>query len=320
MKRFEKVKIILEEAVEGTTIAAHGNFWRNLTLEQFKVKMVFGRKLVVVGNAVESNLIKALEGRTPFGADIGTPGAIFNRMPDGFPDVASEKIDYIRDWIDDGCPDDEDAQILEFSEQDFTSYNAYWRDFDNWAAFNATPEIEAAINEFFSHVDIWMAVAQGQMPLSAWQEAISLPSAREAITLLKGRILETINIHFGTPADLDNLLECYELFGSNKLPDDPLRPQAPRHNMNGWIMWFFYSAFLDASLATSVSPEKEELRNLGRAILIGLLNDGLFRRRFPVRGFTRDDQGASAVRQFVRTIAPGDIEGELARRFVDSQA
>jgi hypothetical protein len=320
MKRFEKVKIILEEAVEGTTIAAHGNFWRNLTLEQFKVKKVFGRQLVLVGNAVESNLIKALEGRTPFGADTGVPGAIFNRMPDGFPAVSPEEINYIKDWIDDGCPDDGDAQSVESSEQKLISYNAYWRDFDDWAAFHRTPEIDAAIGEVFSYAEIWMAVAMGQTPLSAWQEAISLPAAREATTLLKGRILETINIHLGTPADIDRLLESYELFGANKLPDDPLRPQDPRHNMNGWIMWFFYSAFLDAGLAASVSPEKEELQTLGRAILIGLLNDGLFRGRFPVKGFTPDDRGASAVRQFVRTIAAADIQAELVQRFVDSQA
>ena len=62
MKRFEKVKTILEEAVEGQDIGAHGNFWRTLTLEQFKVKKVLGRQLVEVGNGESSNLIKALEG------------------------------------------------------------------------------------------------------------------------------------------------------------------------------------------------------------------------------------------------------------------
>jgi hypothetical protein len=284
------------------------------------VKRVFGQQLVQAGNAAESNLIKALEGRTPFGADTGVPGAIFNRMPDGFPAVVPEKINYIRDWIDDGCPDDEDAQLLESSPTQFTAYNAYWRDFDDWAMFNSAPEIDAAIDEFFSHARIWMAVALGQQPPSAWQQAISLPAARDAITLLKGRILDTIHTHFGNPPNLDDLLDAYELFGANKLPDDPLRPEDPRHNMNGATMWFFYSAFLDASLITSASPEKEGLQNLGLAILTGLLNDGLFRRRFRVKGFTPDDQGAAAVRQFVRKLTPADIQAELARRFVDSQA
>jgi hypothetical protein len=110
MKRFERVKTILEEAVEGQDIGAHGNFWRNLTLEQFKVKKVLGKQLVEVGNGENSNLIKALEGRAPFGRDIGTPGANFPRMPAGFPPVAPEKIAVIKKWIDDGCPDEDETE------------------------------------------------------------------------------------------------------------------------------------------------------------------------------------------------------------------
>jgi hypothetical protein len=110
MKRFERVKTILEEAVEGQDIGAHGNFWRNLTLEQFKVKKVIGRQLVEVGNGEDSNLIKALEGRAPFGKNIGTPGANFPRMPAGFPPVAPDKIAVIKKWIDDGCPDEDETE------------------------------------------------------------------------------------------------------------------------------------------------------------------------------------------------------------------
>ena len=113
MKRYDRVKIILEEAVEGTDIGAHGNFWRDLTLEQFKVKKIFGKKLVEAENAEESNIIKALEGRAPFGSDIGTPGATTRRMPGGFPAVLPEKIGVIRKWIDDGCPDEEEEPIVE---------------------------------------------------------------------------------------------------------------------------------------------------------------------------------------------------------------
>jgi hypothetical protein len=110
MKRFERVKTILEEAVEGQDIGAHGNFWRPLTLEQFKVKKVIGKQLVEVGNGENSNLIKALEGRAPFGNNIGTPGANFPQMPAGFPPVVPEKIAVIKKWIDDGCPDEEETE------------------------------------------------------------------------------------------------------------------------------------------------------------------------------------------------------------------
>jgi len=110
MKRFERVKQILEEGVNGQTIGAHRNFWRGLSLEDFKRKKVFGEALLIVGNAEDSNLIKALEGRAPFGSDIGTPDADTPRMPaGGFPPIPSEQITYLRKWIADGCPDDEET-------------------------------------------------------------------------------------------------------------------------------------------------------------------------------------------------------------------
>ncbi len=323
MKRFERLKQILEEAVEGKAIMAHGNFWRDLTLEQFKVKKIYGKQLVETGNAEESNLVKALEGRAPFGANIGTPGAIFKRMPDGFPPVAPEKIAVIRKWIDDGCPDEEETPVGgegESQAQRFVRYNAYWRDFDNWSLFNRTPEIDDAINEFFPLAEVWMAVASKQKPLSDWENAISPQSVRNAVDLLASRILETIRSHYGTPINFDELFESYELFGADKLPDDPLRPNAPRHNMNSEIMWFFYSAFVDAAFRLNAVADKAELEKLSRGILIGMLNDGLFRGRFPVKGFTPDEEGAAAVRAFARAIASTDIQAELARRFVDSQA
>jgi hypothetical protein len=108
MKRFDHVKQILEEAVNGETIGAHGNFWRPLSLDQFKAKKVFGQALLVVGNPDDSNLIKALEGRAPFGADAGVPGATWPRMPAGFDPVPPDRIAYLRKWIADGCPDDDD--------------------------------------------------------------------------------------------------------------------------------------------------------------------------------------------------------------------
>jgi len=63
------------------------------------------KKLLVSGDGAGSNLVKALRGEAPFGADIGTPGATFRRMPAGRPAVPPEKVDVIKKWIDDGCPD-----------------------------------------------------------------------------------------------------------------------------------------------------------------------------------------------------------------------
>lgn len=108
MKRFLKVKQILDEAVENQDIGAHGAFWRPLNLEAFKAKRVFGRQLVIPGNGAQSNLVLALRGQAPFGSDIGTADAIYPRMPaGGFPPVPDDRIVFIEKWINDGCPDDD---------------------------------------------------------------------------------------------------------------------------------------------------------------------------------------------------------------------
>jgi hypothetical protein len=308
MKRFDRVKQFLEDAVSGDTIGAHGNFWRTLSLQQFKVKKVFGRPLVSVGDPDGSNLVKALEGRDPFGSDTLTPGALFRRMPAGRPAVPSERIAYIRAWIADGCPDEDD--------ETGNRHNDYWREFDDWAMFQATSEVQDAIGEFFNRAPKWMAFARDPGTLSEWTSALAEPQAAAAVGLLGGKILATVHNHYGDPVDLDGLLESYELFGSDELPDDLLRPIDPRHNMNGAIMWFFYSAMVDANLR-SPGPD-ESWVVLGRAVLLGLLFDGLFRGRFTVTGLTPDDAGAEAARQLARNLLPQDLTGELARRFVDS--
>jgi hypothetical protein len=311
MKRFDKVKQILEDAVSGDTIGAHGNFWRGLTLDQFKVKKVFGRSLVTVGNPDDSNLIKALEGRDPFGSDTGTAGALFKRMPADRPAVPADRIAYIRKWIADNCPDEEDTPAA-----DPNRHNAYWRDFDDWAMFHATSDVEDAIGEFFNRAPKWLAFARDPAKLSDWTTALAEGPAVAALALLGGRILDTVRSHYGNPIALNDLLDSYERFGANTLPDDPLRPVDPRHNMNGEIMWFFYSAFVDASLRGAVPASDWAL--MGRAVLLGLINDGLFRGRFTVVGFTPDAAGAQAARQFLITLPDANIPGELARRFADS--
>jgi len=120
MKRFDRVRQILEEGVNNTSIGVHGNFWRDCTLEQFKEKKVLGKPLLVVGNADDSNLIKSLEGRAPFGKDIGTAGATINRMPSRMPPISAENITYIRKWIQDGCPDQDDPQYAETAPQSYS--------------------------------------------------------------------------------------------------------------------------------------------------------------------------------------------------------
>jgi len=110
MTRYERVIQILDEAIGGpnVNIGVHGAFWRGLTRDQFVAKKVFNRDLVVIGNGSVSNLVKALKGEAPFGADLPTPppGAQFSRMPAGLPPVSDANIAFIQTWIDDGCSED----------------------------------------------------------------------------------------------------------------------------------------------------------------------------------------------------------------------
>ena len=110
LKRFDKVKEILEKAVNGEDIGGpHRNFWRNLDLAGFVAARVVARKLLIPRDSKHSNLVLALRGLAPFGSDMTPqpPGAIFVRMPARRPPVAEQDIAFIERWIDDGCPDDE---------------------------------------------------------------------------------------------------------------------------------------------------------------------------------------------------------------------
>ncbi|NEJ17757.1 hypothetical protein GR211_33460 [Rhizobium leguminosarum] len=107
MTRFEHLKEILNSAVANQQIGAHGAFWRDLSLDQFKTKRVYGRILVTPGAIETSNLVLALRGAPPFGSDIGTPGATYPRMPVDFVPVPDDDIQFIEQWIMDGCPEDQ---------------------------------------------------------------------------------------------------------------------------------------------------------------------------------------------------------------------
>jgi photosystem II stability/assembly factor-like uncharacterized protein len=110
MNRFQRAIQILDDAIGGraVNIGYHGAFWRGLTRDQFIVCKVYGRDLVKSGDGAGSNLVKALKGESPFGADLPTPppGALYDRMPDGLLPVTDADIAFIQNWIDEGCPED----------------------------------------------------------------------------------------------------------------------------------------------------------------------------------------------------------------------
>jgi hypothetical protein len=101
---FSDIQAILDRAIGGGEIGAHGAFWRGVTRDQFVAKSVYGLPVVTLRDGANSNIVKALKGQAPFGDDIGTPGATMPRMPDGMDPMPPADIATIQSWIDQGCP------------------------------------------------------------------------------------------------------------------------------------------------------------------------------------------------------------------------
>jgi hypothetical protein len=194
---------------------------------------------------------------------------------------------------------------------------AYFRDLDNWSNFQATPDVRAAINLTYGFFDPWKAFARDASQEQAWTGSLAGDPVRQAVTLLAGRQQQTVEAHYGVPVPLLTILDGFERFGNDGLPDDPDRPQAPRHNMNAAIMWFVLSAFAEACVRLDISAEFWVFYM--RAILCGLLNDGLFRGRFTVQGFEATPAGRLAVLQHAQAVADADLPAELRRRYLESE-
>lgn len=103
--RFAELVALLDAAVGGPKagVGVHGPFWRDKTRDQFVQSKVFGLALIQLGDGTGSNMVKALRGEAPFGADIGTPNAVYSRMPAGLPSMSAADIDRIEAWITAGC-------------------------------------------------------------------------------------------------------------------------------------------------------------------------------------------------------------------------
>jgi hypothetical protein len=98
---FKKVVLILEEAVRGFDIGAHRSFWDGITREQFLngglhplVPQLIKRNPDGSFNADESPLVRRIEH-----ADAR------QRMPRLRPKVPAARQQFIRQWIQGGCPD-----------------------------------------------------------------------------------------------------------------------------------------------------------------------------------------------------------------------
>jgi len=115
LKSYAEVQTLLNSFMKRNKgkieFAPHEAFWNAMSYRQFiegnvpEVTDPAGKplKILVVGNAGESNIIMALR---------GTAGSIFDqekgaigRMPPIGPFMSDEEIDRLADWIDRGCPE-----------------------------------------------------------------------------------------------------------------------------------------------------------------------------------------------------------------------
>ena len=91
--------------------APHDAFWNDMSYRQFVEGNVPGvtgpagepLKILVVGNAGESNIIRALRGVR--GSIFDREKGAIGRMPPIGPFMTEEEIDRLADWIDRGCPE-----------------------------------------------------------------------------------------------------------------------------------------------------------------------------------------------------------------------
>jgi tyrosinase len=117
--RYARVQEILSASARGAITpgsAAKPQFW-DVSLEQFKDARIHGVPMIAAeqpasccsgeSRSAKSGLIKALRGEAPF------DGSQFPPLPWGGAPVAEADIQFIADWIDDGCPAD-DLRSIDF--------------------------------------------------------------------------------------------------------------------------------------------------------------------------------------------------------------
>lgn len=117
--RYAQVKDILDAAAQGSTAdyGGAGKFWDG-SLDDFKAASVFGVQMIAPegqasccgggkSRSAQSGLIKGLRGEAPF------DGSRFPPFMWGGGSVADADIDFIADWIDDGCPGDDRLSTID---------------------------------------------------------------------------------------------------------------------------------------------------------------------------------------------------------------
>jgi hypothetical protein len=112
--KFQKAAHILEEAVRGFTIEAHGNFWTGLNRERFVNLHIFNQAFFARDpnadcrlQSAGSQLLNQLQSRTKVG-----------HMPRYRPNIDPSRLQFYREWVDAQAPDnDPPCQIGVYHER-----------------------------------------------------------------------------------------------------------------------------------------------------------------------------------------------------------
>ncbi len=206
--RYQRVMDILDAAAgdSAADYGGHGRFWK-LPLDAFLSVSVHGVRMIapeeeapsccashgdeeVAGKcrAARSGLIRGLRGEPPF------EGSRFPRLPWGGKAVAPDDLQFIADWIDDGCPET-GAEIGAYDVEGVRAETALVQlDVDTYA-----PSVQA--DESRGH-----HVYQG--PTSAYEYRV-------------GDVKQRMNIEYLSETQLAELRFAFrELYKLNKWPED----------------------------------------------------------------------------------------------------
>jgi hypothetical protein len=109
---FQKIVQILEEAVRGFKIGAHGNFWSGRARTPF-----ISEGVTLVGIPIKQNADGTFDadGSLLVSKIEASPR---ERMPRARPPIPAERRQFIRHWIQQGCPDNEPAGKTFHGERD----------------------------------------------------------------------------------------------------------------------------------------------------------------------------------------------------------
>ena len=311
MYRFETTKKILQDLAGGHQSHAHATFWSDsFSRDEFVSHTIrFGLDsypLVTLGDGANSNIVKAMLGIAPFGLDLHppTPGAIFRHMPPNSSEILKDATDYIRHWIDDGCPTDPIVNVpvdtTSHSSLSDDHHNSYWRDFDVWSLFHRPRNYVDAILTCYQGIGgAWMQyVERPDITREVWSNYVKSPNNSPHIRDCTVPIIDTVAQFYGNPIQQEDLFDAFAKFGEMSLPPDSLRPLSPRrqpqgygqhqhspeyHTMNGENEWFLWFGVGMAAIESGF--EVDAWLALSKAVMIGIIHDGIFRRRFSISNY-----------------------------------